>query len=703
MAPEQFVRDLALGYAELSKPRLNDDYLAQLFDIFHDIVKQKPPQNADAYGTLLAVSLTALRDFTKAVNPVLLQQSAIAPFYTVQTFADLSPATSPFEALAKPFKDNAAKLSWLYNSLNDGPLLGYEGPRWRNYEYDTPAERREADRRYEKDVKEYEKFSDKVFKNAHPLELTLTGTPFFRFWSKLEPLAPIRVPFDIPPERWFEGCWIVAPQGSGKTNLLRHLILNRLQDDATIIVMDAKGNLLDTFKRLRNLKDRLILLEPSAEHPVAMNPLAIGDNELLKYLFSVFSTEMTSMQSVLSRELLRLLALIPNATLEDYWRLLNHGWKGRYDEYVARLPERSRTFFEKDFSNASYRQRASEIDSRIRRIIDHPILGPTFSVFQNKIPMREWLDSGKLILIDNNYDRLGEEGAEFFGRVFLALIWYAARAKNRTKPVYVFVDEADTTIRRDQQINRMITQLRSPKVSLTFAHQGLYQIKDADVLGALSLCAIKFTSASGEAAEMARFIEADPAMLKSLEVGQFATWVKGVTKQAPVVLNVREHKVNKPVETLKDTAAYPLMDDHEFEAFRRTMHARYSIDPGYEPPHAPAATPDALVQNEQQDIGNSADLTWVRTLSPKLARKGGKYRLPVKDDQHQPKQIEITIPPNTPDGFKMRVRGYGAFDAHGHRGDLYLVLRVPAHPGTNHPARANQAIPTRGGEHAEDW
>jgi hypothetical protein len=233
------------------------------------------------------------------------------------------------------------------------------------------------------------------------------------------------------------------------------------------------------------------------------------------------------------------------------------------------------------------------------------------------------LDSGKLILIDNNYERLGDEGSEFFGRLFLALIWYAARAQNRTKPVYVFVDEADATIRRDQQISKMITQLRSPKVSLTFAHQGLYQIDDAKVLSALSLCAIKFTSASGEATEMARYIEGDPAALKALDVGQMATWVRGVTKQGPVTLDVKHHKVEKPLEVFQDRRTYPLMDQHEFAAFQRTMWERYSVDPKRREPDAHPPAP----QNIQHLPAPSPP--------PKPARTQPKPPAPPTDDERE--------------------------------------------------------------------
>ena len=422
--------------------------------------------------------------------------------------------------------------------------------------------------------------------------------------------------------------------------------------------MDAKGNLLDSFKRLKSIKDRLVVLELTDQQPLALNPLAGNSIETLEYLFGVFNAELSSMQAYLFRNILFLLQKLPHPTMEDFWYIITHGWKEKYADYVAMLPERIRTFFEKDFNTTTYRQRSGELSWRLGKIIDHPVLGPTFTSAQNKIDMPELLKSGNIICIDNNYDRLGPEASEFIGRLFLALIWQAGRAKTRKKPVYVFIDEAHCTIRNDPQISDMITQLRSSKISLTFAHQGLYQIDNEKVRSALSLCAIKFSNASGEAADMARYIEVAPETLKALDIGQMACWVKGLTKTAAVTLTIDLLAVHKPVETFKHFA---FMDDHEYRAFMLTMYHRYGH---LEPPPKPQPRP------RQPD---NFDVEWVITISPIKARDGCTHRY---------NGLAIKIPPQTRHGARMRIKSKGAFKPDGTRGDAYVTINVPQKPST---------------------
>src|SRR5205823_1705772 len=77
---------------------------------------------------------------------------------------------------------------------------------------------------------------------ADPRELVrtyLAGTP-------LETLFFAEVPLPFPQERRYEGHWILARQGAGKTQVLSYLIEHDLQlvarSQASIIVLDSQGN-----------------------------------------------------------------------------------------------------------------------------------------------------------------------------------------------------------------------------------------------------------------------------------------------------------------------------------------------------------------------------------------------------------------------------------------------------------------------------
>ena len=69
----------------------------------------------------------------------------------------------------------------------------------------------------------------------------LTGTPFHSLF-----LTPI--PLELPAEQRFSGHWIIAPPGRGKTTLLHSMFLDDVKRDASIIVMNSKGDLINPIK-----------------------------------------------------------------------------------------------------------------------------------------------------------------------------------------------------------------------------------------------------------------------------------------------------------------------------------------------------------------------------------------------------------------------------------------------------------------------
>jgi GTPase SAR1 family protein len=385
------------------------------------------------------------------------------------------------------------------------------------------------------------------------------------------PSTAVSEPFGIPEDRWFEGCWMVGASGTGKTNLLRYLILNRLQQDATIIILDSKGDLFKSFHRLQSIKDRLIVLKTTPDYPLAVNPFdAKQPSEFLDYLFGVFNTDLTAQQSIPFGQIINLLEHVPNATMETFWDIIVDGAKN-YQQYVAKLHPRDQRFFSVEFNSSQYEQRRKEIQARLRVLFGNKWLGPILESRETKINMRELLDSGKVICIDNSYEDLSELGSEFLGRLFLALIWYAGRERRTQKPVYVFLDEAHYVIANDRHIDDMVTQLRSRRISLTFAHQFLRQIDDDKVRTALNTCAIKFFNTTGEAAT-AFFPNTSSETLSTIPQGSFATFVKFKTQRAEIVA-VPPCPVDRYAQTFTD---YALIPDIDYDLMMGIMRSRYN-------------------------------------------------------------------------------------------------------------------------------
>jgi hypothetical protein len=127
-----------------------------------------------------------------------------------------------------------------------------------------------------------------------------------------------------------------------------------------------------------------------------------------------------------------------------------------------------------------------------------------FTAPKTKLDIGREMDAGKIILIDNSKQRLGEEGAEFFGRFFIALVFAAAeqrsgRRQSEKRPCFFYIDECQNVVRRDEKISAILDECRSQKIGMILAHQRTSQITSDNVLDALANCAIRMANSDDEA------------------------------------------------------------------------------------------------------------------------------------------------------------------------------------------------------------
>jgi hypothetical protein len=213
------------------------------------------------------------------------------------------------------------------------------------------------------------------------------------------------------------------------------------------------------------------------------------------------------------------------------------------------------------------------------------------------------MDSGKIVIINNSKARLGDQGAEFFGRFFIAQVLAAAqqrsgRSASDKPPVYFYIDECQNVIARDEKIPTILDECRSQNIALIMAHQRTKQINSENVLDALSNCAIRFANSDEEARYLAPRLRTSPEFLQSLDRGKFAAYVRDVTKEA---VAVSVHRV--------DFAAHPAASAADIRIIHDRMRAEYGVvstaaDP---PPRPPEPRPDPVRPDPPRPAATPAD------------------------------------------------------------------------------------------------
>jgi hypothetical protein len=403
------------------------------------------------------------------------------------------------------------------------------------------------------------------------VETYLAGTPFHSLF-----LSP--APFVLPDDTRFSGHWVIAPPGRGKTTLLHAMVMDDLKKDATVILMDSKGDLIEPFRHLKGIASRLIIVDPDPDNPIAINPLDIPKQDVslavsnLEYVFSsLLESKMTPLQTVLFRSILRaLITAFPNPTLETFRDILTNGIE-RYADYVGKLPQDLKDFFLKEFNTKVYEDRRKEIVWRLRLLLENDTMRAMMLALRTRFNIAEAMDAGKVIIINNSKARLGEQGAEFFGRFFIAQVLAAAQQRAgrkgaHKKPVYFYIDECQNVISKDERIPTILDECRSQKVALILAHQRTEQITSPNVLSALSNCAIRYSNSDDEARYLSSKLRCAPELLQSLKRGRFAAFVRDLTPSAIVLDAPRV-----------DFSDYEQLTPQESDALTAKMREQYGV------------------------------------------------------------------------------------------------------------------------------
>lgn len=341
-------------------------------------------------------------------------------------------------------------------------------------------------------------------KEVWPEKFQGTGTEAIEAYLADTPLQKLfdgRKPINFDDETRFRHTFVVAPTGTGKTNLLQHFLkrdFDRVaRGECSVIVMDATGDLYNDVTRLHRfagINTPLVLADVSdGEYPLSISMFDFGlekvsaknrarvratARDLINYLFgALLNVKTTGLQAPSLRYALEVLIECPDANLPDLMDFLKPGGWRKYEDLIDRLRPDLKRYFEENDRNVETAKRNAEVVRRIEVLMSNAELSNMFRSRKSRLEFFEKMNEPCVVFINLERAVLRED-LELYGRYFLARVLAAAERRidvpeRKRLPCFLYIDECQHILKNDERISDFMDGVRKYRVGGTFLTQGV--------------------------------------------------------------------------------------------------------------------------------------------------------------------------------------------------------------------------------------
>lgn len=291
---------------------------------------------------------------------------------------------------------------------------------------------------------------------------------------------------------------IIGSTGSGKSNLLTHLITQDIDNGNGCCVIDPHGDLVESIIGHipeHRLKD-VILIDPSdTEYSIGLNLLSAKSYHeqmvLESDLVSVFKRQSTSwgdqMTSVLSNAINAFLESSKDGTLLDLRRfLVDTEFRNNFLKTVS--DETIHTYWKHEFpvlKNNSIAPILTRLDTFLRPKVIRSMMQK-----RNGIDFENIMNSKKILLVKLSHGLIGEQNSYLLGTLIISKINQYAQARQQIEstkrvPFYLYIDEFQNYI--TDSLLSILSGARKYGLGLVLVHQSMEQVfaKDKEVAESL--------------------------------------------------------------------------------------------------------------------------------------------------------------------------------------------------------------------------
>jgi hypothetical protein len=333
----------------------------------------------------------------------------------------------------------------------------------------------------------------------------------------------VEVPFSLSPEDRRHHVYVVGKSGTGKTTLLRNMILQDIEAGRGVGLIDPHGDLaLDIMDHIpRHRAEDVAYFDPSdAEHPVGFNLLGhvppAKRHLVASGIVSVFRGIWPDfwgprLEYILYAAVAALLDC-ENVSLMGVPRMLSDE---KYRAWVVKQVKNPMvlSFWENEFAryDKKFLQEAvAPIQNKVGQLLMAPELLNILGQVRSRVSARFMMDRGRIFIANLSKGKIGADKANLIGALWVTQFQLAAMSRadvpeEERRDFNLYVDEFQSFV--SDSFASILSEARKYRLGLTLSHQYLDQLKpvilDAVMGNVGSMVAFRVGYADAEVLEKA--------------------------------------------------------------------------------------------------------------------------------------------------------------------------------------------------------
>ena len=317
--------------------------------------------------------------------------------------------------------------------------------------------------------------------------------------------------------------YVIGKTGTGKSTLLKNMIIQDMRAGEGVAVLDPHGQLIDElldYVPADRVKDVVLFNPADSDYPVSLNMLEMVDpkqrtlmGDTLVDVFKKYFAESWGprLEYILKNCILTLLE-VPNTSLLSIIRLLIDKDYRKYIVGMIKDPQ-MKSFWNDEFAKMERNERLiteaiSPIQNKVGQFLNSELIRNIVGQPRSTIKLDEILNTGKIFFVNLATGRIGANNTALLGAMIISQIQFAAMRRvdipdNQRRDIFLFADEFQNFA--TDSFATVLSEARKYRLDLTLAHQYIEQMPETvreAVFGNIGTL-IVFTVGPGDA----RFLE----------------------------------------------------------------------------------------------------------------------------------------------------------------------------------------------------